>query len=697
MVLLLGGFTRRRSIVGSAKRMPFELIVVLFWLSSLFSFSASTSLLRVLWGFISYDEVIRIQAMLTTIPSTIIPITRHHELSKWSSSLPLSLSCSSQSQSSNKFTFHIAPMQGYTNAQTRHLFHLLSPSSIKWTEMEKLDDIFPATVKKKKKNNSNNKNNDNVEYLFDALEKRGILGRGGCDTNTNGIPIENTRTSTNNHKQQQHLVLQIGTNDPERLKACIEHVVQRYNDGTTTSSTTTRSRGASIMLQEINLNCGCPSIESGGASTYGASLMNNTKLTGELVNAAVSSVLNKSADRIISTTNSSSSSSPSINVSVKCRIGIFENTSKMRPLNIKYDDNNANNNNENNNIDDHDANERDYKYLKEYVSTIYANGATHVVLHARPAVLSGLSPVKNRIIPELNYNVVRRIAADFQHDAPSLQVTLNGGITSISQLKSLAAQPLNTTTTTTTNNNNNSSSNDTDTNSNGTVSSEAIGITSFMAGRWCLRRPLDLVTIESWLNGEEEDEDEKTDASLQQLSSSSSSLGIIQDAIKQYVDDAIATTRNSSSRTCTTSNYQPTLAEICLPLFLITEQLQDDYKYYQQHYYNDDENEEEGTSDISNNKVENIDSLILDYESIELLYDVLFDAVKKIEELANNANSGGKKKKNNNIKNRRSGSSNSNDDGRGSSVVNFNRVSSSIKSLVGTKVANKWKRNRAEL
>ena len=163
------------------------------------------------------------------------------------------------------------------------------------------------------------------------------------------------------------------------------------------------------------------------------------------------------------------------------------------------------------------------------------------------------------------------------------------------------------------------------------------------------------------------------------------------------MDDAIAATRNSSSRTCTTSNYQPTLAEICLPLFLITEQLQDDYKYYQQHYYNDDENEEEGTSDISNNKVENIDSPILDYESIELLYDVLFDAVKKIEELANNANSGGKKKKNNNIKNRRSGSSNSNDDGRGSSVVNFNRVSSSIKSLVGTKVANKWKRNRAEL
>merc|ERR1711865_571592 len=132
-------------------------------------------------------------------------------------------------------------------------------------------------------------------------------------------------------------------------------------------------------------------------------------------------------------------------------IGIFENTSKMRPLNIKYDDNNAN--------------DRDYKYLKEYVSTIYANGATHVVLHARPAVLSGLSPVKNRIIPELNYNVVRRIAADFQHDAPSLQVTLNGGITSISQLKSLAAQPLNTFTTT----NNNNSSNDNDTNSSGTI------------------------------------------------------------------------------------------------------------------------------------------------------------------------------------------------------------------------------------
>ena len=67
---------------------------------------------------------------------------------------------------------------------------------------------------------------------------------------------------------------------------------------------------------------------------------------------------------------------------------------------------------------------------------------------------------------------------------------------------------------------------------------------------------------------------------------------------------------------------------------------------------------------------------ILTYGDIESLYDVLQDGVAQIEEVSN---SGTKKKK-------KQGDS-----------INFKRLSSSFKSLVGTKVANKWKRNRAEL
>jgi tRNA-dihydrouridine synthase len=71
-------------------------------------------------------------------------------------------------------------MQGYTNQPLRKLFHFLSPSSIKWTEMEKLDDIFPKS--------------ESVDYLQTSLEKR--LGPPQSYEETN-------------------LVLQLGSNDPD--------------------------------------------------------------------------------------------------------------------------------------------------------------------------------------------------------------------------------------------------------------------------------------------------------------------------------------------------------------------------------------------------------------------------------------------------------------------------------------------------
>ena len=51
--------------------------------------------------------------------------------------------------------------------------------------------------------------------------------------------------------------------------------------------------------------------------------------------------------------------------------------------------------------------------------------ASHVVVHARAAILGGLSPAKNRCVPPLRYNYVRRLADEFPH----LRVAINGGLT----------------------------------------------------------------------------------------------------------------------------------------------------------------------------------------------------------------------------------------------------------------------------
>ncbi len=412
--------------------------------------------------------------------------------------------------------FHIAPMQCYTNQPLRKLFHFLSPSSIKWTEMEKVDDIFPKSK--------------SADSLQKALEKR--LG------------------GPQSYDEASNLVLQLGSNDPDRLKSCVELATQSY------------------AFKEINLNCGCPAIESGGATTYGASLMKEPELTGALVD----SVKRGLEDGI-----PPGPSRPDI--SVKCRIGVFDHAEEMRPLE-----------------------EEDYDYLKHYISTVHAAGANHVVLHARPAILSGLSPVKNRIVPKLDYNFVKSIASDFEG---KVDITLNGGITSLSQLHSLHL--------------------------------DSSTISSHMAGRWSLRRPLDLVGIEGLLNGDE----------------LGTSLGIkdsIKSAIEKYIDYSLEMASSLSNK------QRFTTSDLSLPLYLIVEQLKDDYDY------------EEGDGVLE-------DPPLLSYDEIESLYEIIQGGVYQMEEIFNT----GRKKK------------------KSSSDVNFKRLSSSFKSLVGAKVSNKWKRNRAEL
>jgi len=138
--------------------------------------------------------------------------------------------------------------------------------------------------------------------------------------------------------------------------------------------------GADQGYDAINLNCGCPSdrVQSG---RFGACLMAEPDHVANCVAAM--------ADAAGDTP-----------VSVKCRIGI-----EPRP----------------------DPGRDEYEALAEFVGKVVAAGARSVILHARTAVLNGLSPKENREIPPLRHGFGHRLKRDF----PDVTVVLNGGITTI--------------------------------------------------------------------------------------------------------------------------------------------------------------------------------------------------------------------------------------------------------------------------
>ena len=158
-----------------------------------------------------------------------------------------------------------------------------------------------------------------------------------------------------------------------------------------------------------------------------------------------------------------------------------------------------------------------------------------------------------------------------------------------------------------------------------------------MAGRYPLERPLDLVAIEQLLP------DGTSPCTFPVYENTKK-------ALKRYLDFSVTIQ----------STKQPpyTIAELCLPLFLVVEQLRDDYNY---------EEEEDVTY-----------KPLLSYAEIEDLYDIVVEGVASLEDLCKK----GKAKKKTKID---------------QNEINFKRLSSSFKSLVGTKVVNKWKRNRSEL
>ena len=129
---------------------------------------------------------------------------------------------------------------------------------------------------------------------------------------------------------------------------------------------------------EINLNLGCPSprVSSGG---FGAALMNDP----ELVKNCLSSI-KENFDK---------------EVSVKIRLG----------------------------TDDHDIDET----LDNFVDSIKSSGIKVFYVHARKAILKGLTPKQNREIPPLNYERVKKLKVDYS----DLEIIINGGIKELDFLK----------------------------------------------------------------------------------------------------------------------------------------------------------------------------------------------------------------------------------------------------------------------
>ena len=162
-----------------------------------------------------------------------------------------------------------------------------------------------------------------------------------------------------------------------------EHPVALQLGGSDPRDLATSARiGEDFGYDEINLNVGCPSdrVKDG---RFGACLMAEPELVASCVEAM------KRAVRIP--------------VTVKCRIG----------------------------IDDQDPEVS----LDRLARGVIAAGSDALVVHARKAWLSGLSPKENRDIPPLDYDRVYRL----KQAMPEVPIIINGGIGSLEEAKARLA------------------------------------------------------------------------------------------------------------------------------------------------------------------------------------------------------------------------------------------------------------------
>jgi tRNA-dihydrouridine synthase A len=76
-------------------------------------------------------------------------------------------------------------------------------------------------------------------------------------------------------------------------------------------------------------------------------------------------------------------------------------------------------------------NTEDFEYLNKFVLKLKEAGCKTFILHARKAILKGLTPKQNLNIPKLNYEMVYKI----KQENPDLDIIINGGISKIQEIK----------------------------------------------------------------------------------------------------------------------------------------------------------------------------------------------------------------------------------------------------------------------
>lgn len=174
------------------------------------------------------------------------------------------------------------------------------------------------------------------------------------------------------NKEEGKVALQIAASNPEDAYKAIK-LSEDYN------------------YSEINLNCGCPSDRVSG-NLMGASLMSSKSLVYEIL-TAMKEATNKP-------------------VTIKHRIGI-DGTGIITDKNSKvimegYDD------------------------LLDFLYTVSKAKPDRYTIHARSAILKGLSPKENRQIPKLDYDMVYKLKKEFNY----LNIEINGGFKTIDDIKS---------------------------------------------------------------------------------------------------------------------------------------------------------------------------------------------------------------------------------------------------------------------
>ncbi|HVS75780.1 MAG TPA: tRNA dihydrouridine(20/20a) synthase DusA [Steroidobacteraceae bacterium] len=144
-------------------------------------------------------------------------------------------------------------------------------------------------------------------------------------------------------------------------------------------------RGEQAGYDEINLNCGCPSDRATGG-VLGAYLMQRPQIVAACVAAMRAAVR--------------------VPVTVKMRIGVIEGRGRAAVEESRR------------------FGEAELAALYRFVAGVRDAGCEAIIVHARKAVLGGLSAQDNREIPPLRYDIVSQVKAAF----PGLQVVINGGL-----------------------------------------------------------------------------------------------------------------------------------------------------------------------------------------------------------------------------------------------------------------------------